>query len=202
MDPVTALGAGIASGIGRRIASRFFAARDANQSKPPPTSSNEFQSLMKLASESTAANATATNGSAAKAAESSNNNAAGSVGPVLENDLDKQAFLQLLVTQMQHQDPLDPVDNAQMIAQLAQFSALEQMTNLNTGFETLSGNIDQLNFLSASSMLGKTVSGLRPDGSLLTGTVEKIQMDGSVVYLTVNGELLSMAGVLSIEDAA
>ena len=47
-------------------------------------------------------------------------------------ELGKDAFLQLLVTQMQYQDPLDPQDNSEYIAQLAQFSALEQMSNLNT----------------------------------------------------------------------
>jgi len=107
--------------------------------------------------------------------------------------------LQLLVTQMQFQDPLNPVDNSEMISQLAQFSSLEQMQQLNTGFDTLSGNIDQLNFLSASSMLGKTVTGITASGTAVEGTVEKVQLNGSLVFLTVDGELLSMARVLSIE---
>ena len=47
--------------------------------------------------------------------------------------LGKDAFLQLLVTQMQYQDPLDPQDNGEYLAQLAQFSALEQMTNVAEG---------------------------------------------------------------------
>ena len=47
--------------------------------------------------------------------------------------LDKDTFLKLLVEQMRYQDPLAPTDNAQMIAQLAQFSSLEQMNNLNGG---------------------------------------------------------------------
>lgn len=55
-------------------------------------------------------------------------------------ELGKEAFLQLLVTQMQYQDPLDPQDNAEYIAQLAQFSALEQMTNLNEVMSNV-GNI-------------------------------------------------------------
>lgn len=60
-------------------------------------------------------------------------------------ELGKEAFLQLLVTQMQYQDPLDPQDNAEYIAQLAQFTSLEQMTNLNTAMELIGGlivNID------------------------------------------------------------
>ena len=47
------------------------------------------------------------------------------------NDLDKDAFLRLLTTQLSHQDPLNPMEDREFIAQLAQFSSLEQMQNLN-----------------------------------------------------------------------
>ncbi|HRK34562.1 MAG TPA: flagellar hook capping FlgD N-terminal domain-containing protein [Candidatus Hydrogenedentes bacterium] len=116
-----------------------------------------------------------------------------------KDELGKDTFLQLLVQQMQYQDPLAPTDNAQMIAQLAQFSALEQMNNLNANFETMSGNIDQLNFLSASSMIGRTVSGVGSDGSIINGEVKGVTMQGSIVYLTIGDRQLSMAGVRSIE---
>jgi flagellar basal-body rod modification protein FlgD len=117
-------------------------------------------------------------------------------------ELGKDTFLQLLVEQMRYQDPMAPTDNAQMIAQLAQFSSLEQMNNLNEKFETLSGNIDQLNFLSASSMIGKHVAGIGADGSTITGEVSGVTMKGSIVYLNVGDKQLSMAGVQSITDPA
>ncbi|HOD49582.1 MAG TPA: flagellar hook capping FlgD N-terminal domain-containing protein [Candidatus Hydrogenedentes bacterium] len=116
----------------------------------------------------------------------------------MTNDLDRDAFLQLLVLEMQHQDPLNPVDNTEMVAQLAQFASLEQMNNLNESFETLSGNFDQLNFISASSLVGHEVTGIDDEGNLVQGTVETVHLDGSLVYLTVDGKLLSMAGVLSV----
>ena len=103
---------------------------------------------------------------------------------------------------MRSQDPLAPADNAAMIAQLAQFSSLEQMNNLNENFSTLSGNIDQLNFLSASSMIGKHVAGIGADGKTITGEVTGVTMKGSIVYLTVGEQQLSMAGVQTISDAA
>lgn len=49
--------------------------------------------------------------------------------------LGKDAFLQLMITQLRYQDPLDPMDNKDSIAQMAQFSALEQMQNLNTNMQ-------------------------------------------------------------------
>ncbi len=209
MDPVSALGAGVAGAIGKRIANRIFGANKANGVKTAPIDQQQFNKLLELAGESTAASGASSTQSAAKAVDdgsassaASTSETGGAITGALESDLGKDAFLQLLVTQMQYQDPLNPVDNTEMIAQLAQFSSLEQMQNLNTGFNTLSGNIDQLNFLSASNMIGKDVSGITSEGKLVEGTVEKVQLNGSLVYLTVDGELLSMAGVLSISEAA
>lgn len=79
-----------------------------------------------------------------------------------KNDsLGKDAFLQLLVTQLRHQDPLSPDDNTQYIAQLAQFSSLEQMTQMVKGFENVSklvSNIDSSVLVgSLSNMIGKNI---------------------------------------------
>ena len=76
-------------------------------------------------------------------------------------DLGKEAFLQLLVTQMRYQDPLDPQDNSEYIAELAQFSALEQMTNVSdtlSDMNTVVGNIDTSVLVGQlSSMIGKNI---------------------------------------------
>lgn len=77
------------------------------------------------------------------------------------DDLGKEAFLQLLVTQLQNQDPLAPQENGEYIAQLAQFSALEQMTNVSKGLEDLGkvvGNIDTSVLVGQlSGMIGKSI---------------------------------------------
>jgi flagellar basal-body rod modification protein FlgD len=52
-------------------------------------------------------------------------------------ELGKDAFLQLLTTQLAHQDPTAPQDNAQMIAQLAQFSSLEQLTQIQQSLDAI-----------------------------------------------------------------
>ena len=75
--------------------------------------------------------------------------------------LDKNAFLRLLVTQMQYQDPLDPRDNAEYVAQLAQFSSLEQMTNVYTAVNQLGSMISNINSTTLigqlSNMVGKEI---------------------------------------------
>ena len=80
------------------------------------------------------------------------------------DDLGKDAFLQLLVTQLRYQDPLNPQDNSEYIAELANFSSLEQMTNVVKNLEDLGkvvNNIDTSVLVGQlSSMIGKNVDWL------------------------------------------
>lgn len=122
--------------------------------------------------------------------------------------LDQDAFLQLLVQQLQHQDPTDPMDNTDMLAQLAQFAALEQSTALNDNFtnladrmEYLVGNIDQLNYISAQGLIGQSVAGVNADGEEVEGVVRSVGLVGSIVTLNIDDQVLPMSGVLRIGDA-
>lgn len=86
------------------------------------------------------------------------------------SDLDKDAFLKLLLTQMKHQDPTNPMQSHEMSAQLAQFSSLEKLENIDSGIEKLaSGNKPQTQF-EALNLIGKGVSG---DSSKIIRTDEK-----------------------------
>ncbi|WP_282357642.1 flagellar hook assembly protein FlgD [Pseudomonas sp. PS01303] len=71
--------------------------------------------------------------------------------------LGKDAFLQLLVTQLKNQNPLDPQDNSAFVAQLAQFSSLEGITTLNSTVSSLAGNYNSSQALQASSLVGRNV---------------------------------------------
>ncbi|MBI6896187.1 flagellar hook assembly protein FlgD [Pseudomonas putida] len=77
--------------------------------------------------------------------------------PVDKNALGKDAFLKLLVTQMQHQNPLDPQDNGQFIAQLAQFSSLEGIQTLNSSVNSIISGMGSSQALQASSLVGRSV---------------------------------------------
>ncbi|SEQ36350.1 flagellar basal-body rod modification protein FlgD [Pseudomonas sp. NFACC02] len=71
--------------------------------------------------------------------------------------LGKDSFLQLLVTQMQNQNPLDPQDNSEFVAQLAQFSSLETMQNLSSSVDAIGGMYQSSQALQASSLVGRSV---------------------------------------------
>jgi flagellar basal-body rod modification protein FlgD len=91
--------------------------------------------------------------------------------------LGKDDFLKLFVGQLRHQDPLNPMDNAEFMGQMAQFSSLEQLTNVTKTLET-----DR-----AFSLIGRQVTYAGPDGGPVTGTVEKVVLDGGTTTLTVDG---------------
>jgi flagellar basal-body rod modification protein FlgD len=82
--------------------------------------------------------------------------------------LGKDAFLQLLVTQLKNQNPLEPQDNGAFVAQLAQFSSLEGITTLNDTVSGLASNYNSSQALQASSLVGRSV--IAPGGSAVVDT--------------------------------
>ena len=72
-----------------------------------------------------------------------------------EDAMGKDAFLKLLVTQLENQDPLNPTDNTEFVAQLAQFSSLEGIQNLNTSLGGMKGSMEALQKYGSASLIGK-----------------------------------------------
>ncbi len=77
--------------------------------------------------------------------------------PTHKSELDKDDFLKLLMTQMQNQDPANPMEDKEFIAQMAQFSSLEQLTNMNSNIEYMANDNAQEQMVSAVSFIGKDV---------------------------------------------
>lgn len=114
-------------------------------------------------------------------------------------------FLRLFLTQLSFQDPLEPVDNREFLAQLAQFASVEQLRALN---ENIEGNLQIASSQQAVELLGKTVDvSTNATGGFLTGTVTTVNFRQGRPALTVqtaSGPLdgVSLAQVLLVRPPA
>ena len=106
-------------------------------------------------------------------------------------DLDYSAFLKLLIAQLQHQDPLNPMEGTEYTAQLAQFSAVEQSIQTNQKLDNL---MSALSLAQADSLIGRTVTSA--DGRV-SGIVESVQIlsSGSQARLKSGDQIFLSAGV-------
>jgi flagellar basal-body rod modification protein FlgD len=96
--------------------------------------------------------------------------------------LGKDDFLKLLVTQLQHQDPMNPMDDKDFMGQMAQFSSLEQITNLvaATQQQAFANQMSQ-----AVGLIGHQVSWVAEDGTSGTGTASKVSISGGAIQITI-----------------
>src|SRR5690349_8903084 len=106
--------------------------------------------------------------------------------------LGKDDFLKLLVTQLQYQDPMNPSDNQQFMAQMAQFSMVEGINNLESTLGSLQG----------VGLIGKEIVYKADDGSTKTGTATSIAMKGSSYTVQVDGADVDPASILGVTTAA
>lgn len=108
--------------------------------------------------------------------------------------LDKDAFLQLFVEQLKNQDPTAPQDASTMINQMAMFSILEQLTNINTDIEQikLSQQVGD-----ASALLGKQVKVQAKDGEI-SGVVEKVTLVDQEVQVFINGNGYDLSEITEV----
>lgn len=93
------------------------------------------------------------------------------------NELGQKAFLELMITQMENQDPLSPQENTEFIAQLAQFSSVEALDSLNANFDDFTNSFVANQALQASTLVGRSVT-VPADTTLLE--------EGDVISASVN----------------
>lgn len=124
-------------------------------------------------------------------------------------ELGKDAFLKILMTQLQNQDPTKPMDDAQFISQMAQFSSLEQMTNLTKAFEEFAGVQQQSQMIEFSNFVGKEVKWheltekLDEKGNPITieGTSKIIGIKfvgGSVEFTLADGKVITPGNISEV----
>jgi len=119
------------------------------------------------------------------------------IGKRNTGELGKDDFLQLLITQLQHQDPMNPSSDQEFIAQIAQFSSLEQMKNMNSSVQQQQG----------FAMMGKYISAVVTDevtGSqrAVSGEVTSVKMFDGIVKLMVGEDEVDINGVAQVADTS
>ena len=123
--------------------------------------------------------------------------------------LGKDAFLQILITQLQNQDPTSPMDDKEFIAQMAQFSSLEQMQNMTKAMEDLLASQQQTQLMNYSTFIEKEVKWhevsdqLDSQGNPIynegTGTIQELKfVDGEAVFILKDGKELTPGNISSI----
>jgi flagellar basal-body rod modification protein FlgD len=103
--------------------------------------------------------------------------------------LGKDDFLKILITQLQNQDPMQPLQDREFIAQMAQFSSVEQLTNISQyqklTFETIAGLSSSVGLLSGS--IGKEIEWINGNGEIQSGVVEAIRLKQGAAFAEVAG---------------
>ncbi len=129
-------------------------------------------------------------------------------------EMDRNTFLKLLTTQLQNQDPTSPMDNQEFVAQLAQFTSLEQMVAMNGTMQSVVMGIASMNNATMASLVGTDVvaigNGFEYDGEskevelhfetaakVTEGTITVYDEDGTMVYTADTGNLEAGEGSLT-----
>ena len=125
------------------------------------------------------------------------------------SNLGKDAFLQLLITQLQNQDPTNPMDDRDFIAQMAQFSSLEQMQNMTSSMNSLLESQQQSQLMNYSTFIGKEVQWHEiteekdAEGKYIvangTGAIKSLKyVDGEAVFTLADGKEISPGNISGI----
>ncbi|MBY0456824.1 MAG: flagellar hook capping protein [Gemmataceae bacterium] len=112
------------------------------------------------------------------------------------SSINQEQFLQLLVAQLQNQDPLDPVSNQDFISQLATLNTVSSLQQLNASFDQ---QLKLQQLTQGADLIGKTISYLPSAGAApLTGTVSSVQIQDGNFVLQVGADQVTLAQVQSV----
>ncbi|MFA7468771.1 MAG: flagellar hook capping FlgD N-terminal domain-containing protein [Desulfotomaculaceae bacterium] len=114
--------------------------------------------------------------------------------------LDKDAFLQILTTQLRYQDPTSPMDTDSFITQMSQFTMMEQMMNMASVIE---GMAQTSVFRDATSVIGKEVKLVDAQrGEYVNGIVEKVNLGNGIIEVEVNGQMYNFMSIYEVKNPA
>ncbi|SET43661.1 flagellar hook assembly protein FlgD [Paenibacillus sp. NFR01] len=111
--------------------------------------------------------------------------------------LGKDQFLKILITQLQNQDPMQPMEDKEFIAQMAQFTSVEQLMNISTQLTAMNQSLG-----SVSGLIGKTVSWTDADTELpKSGIVDSIVVSNGSQYAVVGDDRILLTDITQIQNA-
>jgi flagellar basal-body rod modification protein FlgD len=127
----------------------------------------------------------------------------GSATTLPNQQLDKTAFMDLLVAQLKNQDPLEPASNQEFVGQLATFSSLEQLENVNDNITTMvllqQSNALLSQLTQSGGLIGKEVEWTNPEtGASGVGIVQSVKIDQGMAYLDVDGKSVALIDVTQV----
>jgi flagellar basal-body rod modification protein FlgD len=113
--------------------------------------------------------------------------------------LGKDDFMKILITQLQHQDPSQPLADKEFIAQMAQFTSLEQLSNMNTEMKALRQTMGL-----SPAFIGKEISWSKTDSvgntTVKTGIVDALKYKDGIQYASVGGEEVSLDQIVKVTN--
>ncbi|HEV2296751.1 MAG TPA: flagellar hook capping FlgD N-terminal domain-containing protein [Tepidisphaeraceae bacterium] len=115
-------------------------------------------------------------------------------------ELKAEDFIKMMITQLQHQDPMEPAKNEELLAQMSQIGQLQSSTMMQ---ESLKGLVMQNQIGSAGNLIGKTVQGLDDKNEQVSGIVNSVRVENDKLFLELdNGKRLAMDRVTGIATAS
>jgi flagellar basal-body rod modification protein FlgD len=111
------------------------------------------------------------------------------------NSVDSSDFMQILLAQLTHQNPLEPMNNAEMMSQFSQLNSLQELRSIHTEMAVVSSS-NQTTYL--ASLIGKTVKVNRPDGNVLEGVVDGAILEKDNFQIRIGKESFPMSDVMEI----
>jgi flagellar basal-body rod modification protein FlgD len=104
-------------------------------------------------------------------------------------------FMQILLAQMQHQNPMEPMNDSEMISQFSQLNSLQALTGMKDMLSEMA-SVGQVQY--GASLIGCTVRASRANNTQIEGVVSAVEFKGGNVLLTINNEKISLDNLISV----
>ncbi len=117
-----------------------------------------------------------------------------------EGTLGKDEFLKILVAQIKHQDPMKPLEDKEFIAQMAQFTSVEQLLNMSNELKALKNSLGFTSSLIGKSIEWETASSDSSVGLIKNGVVDSISMKSGESFAVVDGEEILIGRIITVKN--